>query len=123
LGESRQKFFFLPDRHTDFIYAIIGEELGFVGTALVVVLFGVILWRGWRIALQSDNEFEALLSMGIVASILFQALINMGAVLKFLPVTGITLPLVSYGSSSLFVTLGEIGILFNVARRRKRKVE
>uniref|UniRef100_A0A7V4DE87 Probable peptidoglycan glycosyltransferase FtsW n=1 Tax=Candidatus Caldatribacterium californiense TaxID=1454726 RepID=A0A7V4DE87_9BACT len=123
LGESRQKFFFLPDRHTDFIYAIIGEELGFVGTALVVVLFGVILWRGWRIALQSDSEFEALLSMGIVASMLFQALINMGAVLKFLPVTGITLPLVSYGSSSLFVTLGEIGILFNVARRRKRKVE
>lgn len=121
LGESRQKFFFLPDRHTDFIYAIIGEELGFVGTVFVVILLGIILWRGWCIALQSDDEFQGLLAMGIVASILVQALINMGAVLKLLPVTGITLPLVSYGSSSLFVTLVGIGILFNIARRRKRE--
>ncbi|MBC7217070.1 MAG: putative lipid II flippase FtsW [Candidatus Caldatribacterium sp.] len=123
LGESRQKFFFLPDRHTDFIYAIIGEELGFVGTALVLVLFGVILWRGLRIALRSNDEFEGLLAMGIVASILLQALINMGAVLRLFPVTGITLPLVSYGSSSLFVTLAEVGILFNIARGRRRREE
>ncbi len=123
LGESRQKFFFLPDRHTDFIYAIIGEELGFVGTVLVVVLFGIVLWRGLSIALRSRDEFEGLLVMGIVASILLQALINMGAVLRLLPVTGITLPLVSYGSSSLFVTFVKIGVLFNVARGKRRRDE
>lgn len=123
LGESRQKFFFLPDRHTDFIYAIIGEELGFVGTVLVVVLFGIILWRGMCIALRSGHDFEGLLAMGIVASILIQAIVNMGAVLRLFPVTGITLPFVSYGSSSLLVTLGEIGVLFNIARGRKRRTE
>ncbi|MEN3202304.1 MAG: putative lipid II flippase FtsW [Atribacterota bacterium] len=123
LGESRQKFFFLPDRHTDFIYAIVGEELGFVGTTLVVILFAIILWRGLHIALQSNSEFEGLFAMGIVASILIQALINMGGVLRLLPVTGITLPLVSYGSSSLFVTLIEIGVLFNIARKRRRESE
>ncbi len=121
LGESRQKFFFLPDRHTDFIYAIIGEELGFAGTILVVVLLGIILWRGWCIATRSDDDFLGLLVMGIVVSMLSQALVNMGAVLRLLPVTGITLPLVSYGSSSLFIALVEVGILFNVARRRRRK--
>lgn len=121
LGESRQKFFFLPDRHTDFIYAIVGEELGFVGTVFVVVLFGIILWRGLCIALQSSNEFEGLLAMGIVASILIQAIINMGAVLRLLPVTGITLPLVSYGSSSLLITLVKIGVLFNIARKQRRR--
>ncbi|MGQ9623033.1 MAG: putative lipid II flippase FtsW [Candidatus Caldatribacteriaceae bacterium] len=121
LGESRQKFFFLPDRHTDFIYAIVGEELGFAGTVLVVVLFGVILWRGWCIATRSDDDFLGLLVMGIVVSVLSQALINMGAVLRLLPITGITLPLVSYGNSSLFVTLVEMGILFNVARRRQKE--
>lgn len=123
LGESRQKFFFLPDRHTDFIYAIVGEELGFVGTVFVVVLFGIILWRGLCIALRSSNEFEGLLAMGIVASILIQTLINMGAVLRLLPVTGITLPLVSYGSSSLLITLVEIGVLFNIARKQRRRSE
>ncbi|MCS7241694.1 MAG: putative lipid II flippase FtsW [Candidatus Caldatribacterium sp.] len=121
LGESRQKFFFLPDRHTDFIYAIVGEELGFVGTVFVVILFGIILWRGLRIALQSGEEFEGLLAMGIVGSILMQALVNMGAVLRLLPVTGITLPFVSYGSSSLFVTLVKVGVLFNIARKRGRR--
>lgn len=123
LGESRQKFFFLPDRHTDFIYAIVGEELGFVGTVFVVILFGIILWRGLCIALRSGDEFEGLLAMGIVASILIQALINMGAVLRLLPVTGITLPLVSYGSSSLLITLVKIGVLFNIARKQRRRIE
>jgi len=119
LGESRQKFFFLPDRHTDFIFAIIGEELGFVGTSLVVVLFAIILWRGWKIAQEAQDEFLGLLAMGITISIILQVFINMGAVLKLIPVTGVTLPLVSYGNSSLIVTLSELGILFNIARGRE----
>jgi len=116
LGESRQKFFFLPDRHTDFIYAIIGEELGFLGTLAVLVLLGIILWRSWRIALNTHDEFGFLLAMGILSMIVLQAFINMGAVLRLLPVTGITFPLLSYGRSSLLVTLVSIGILFNIAR-------
>ncbi len=119
LGESRQKFFYLPDRHTDFIYAIIGEELGFVGTLTVLTLFGIILWRGWLIARKCQNEFLGLLAMGITASIFLQAVINLGAVLKIIPITGITLPLVSYGNSSLLVSLIMIGILFNIAGREK----
>ncbi len=119
LGESRQKFFYLPDRHTDFIYAIIGEELGFVGTSVVLILFGMILWRGWHIAKRCQNEFLGLLAMGVTASIFLQAAINLGSVLKIIPVTGITLPLVSYGNSSLLITLIMVGILFNIAGREK----
>ncbi len=116
LGESRQKFFFLPDRHTDFIFAIIGEELGFIGTSAVIILFIIVLWRGWKIVQESQDEFRGLLAMGITLSIMLQVFINMGAVLKLLPVTGVTLPLVSYGNSSLIITFSELGILFNIAR-------
>lgn len=119
LGESRQKFFFLPDRHTDFIYAIVGEELGLLGTLSLVVLLGIILWRGWKIALEARDEFQCLLAMGIVAMIILQAFVNMGAVLRFFPITGITFPLLSYGNSSLLVLLASIGILFNIARNRR----
>jgi len=119
LGESRQKFFFLPDRHTDFIFAIIGEELGFIGTSAVVILFIIILWRGWKISQGSQDEFRGLVAMGVTLSIILQAFINMAAVLKLLPVTGVTLPLLSYGNSSLIITLSELGILFNVARGTK----
>ncbi|HSV31207.1 MAG TPA: putative lipid II flippase FtsW [Atribacteraceae bacterium] len=122
LGESRQKFFYLPERHTDFIFAIIGEEFGFVGTLSILVLFGVILWRGWRIAVQTQNEFEGLLAMGLTLSIFVQATINLSVVLKIIPITGITLPLMSYGNSSLLITLIKIGILFNIASRKKGNV-
>ncbi|MGC8777464.1 MAG: putative lipid II flippase FtsW [Candidatus Caldatribacteriaceae bacterium] len=118
LGESRQKFFFLPDRHTDFIFAIVGEELGLLGTLSLVVLLGIILWRGWRIALGAGDEFRCLVAMGIVAMITLQAFVNMGAVLRLFPITGITFPLVSYGNSSLLVLLASVGILFNIARHR-----
>lgn len=121
LGESRQKFFFLPDRHTDFIYAIVGEELGFIGASVVVLLFGILLWRSWKIAYQSEDEFQSLLVLGIASAILIQAIINMGAVLNLIPVTGVTLPLVSYGSSSLVMTMIELGMIFQVAGHNKRK--
>ncbi|MEN3185856.1 MAG: putative lipid II flippase FtsW [Atribacterota bacterium] len=119
LGESRQKFFFLPDRHTDFIYAIVGEEFGLLGTLSLVALLIIILWRGWRIALRAEDEFRCLVAMGIVAMIVLQAFVNMGAVLRLFPITGITFPLVSYGNSSLIVLLASIGILFNIARGRR----
>lgn len=123
LGESRQKFFFLPDRHTDFIYAIVGEELGLVGTFGLVLLLGIILWRGWKIALGTNDAFRSLLAMGIVAMIILQAFVNMGTVLRLFPITGITFPLVSYGNSSLLVLLASIGILFNIARNRGEEEE
>ena len=88
VGRKSSEIFFLPDRHTDFIFAIIGEELGFVGTSLVVVLFAIILWRGWKIAQEAQDEFLGLLAMGITISIMLQVFINMGAVLKLIPVTG-----------------------------------
>jgi len=121
LGESRQKFFFLPDRHTDFIFAIIGEELGFVGAVLVLVLFLIILWKGWKIATSSRDNFQAVLGMSITASIALQAFINIGGVTGTIPVTGITLPLVSYGNSSLIITMFQMGILFNIAYENKMR--
>jgi len=119
LGESRQKFFYLPDRHTDFIFAIIGEEFGFIGTVGVVILFCILFWRGWQIAVRCPDDFQAMLAMGITLSILLQVLINMSAVLKILPITGVPLPLVSYGNSSILMTMIEIGLLFNIARQSK----
>ncbi len=85
----------------------------------MVILFIIILWRGWKISQGSQDEFRGLVAMGVTLSIILQAFINMAAVLKLLPVTGVTLPLLSYGSSSLIITLSELGILFNVARGTK----
>jgi len=116
LGQSRQKFFYLPQRHTDFIYAILGEELGFIGAALVLLLFFVLLWRGFRVALTIQDGFGSLLAAGITSMITLQMLINVGVVTASIPVTGITLPFVSYGGSSLVFIMAGIGILLNISR-------
>ncbi|GFN24077.1 MAG: putative lipid II flippase FtsW [Thermoanaerobacteraceae bacterium] len=116
LGQGRQKLYYVPEKHTDFIMAILGEELGFVGAALVVTAFFIFLWRGFRTALNAPDAFGSLLAAGITTMVVLQALINMGVVTGLLPVTGITLPLVSYGGSSLIFTLAGIGILLNVSR-------
>lgn len=116
LGQGRQKLYYVPEKHTDFIFAILGEELGFLGAALVVIAFFLLLWRGFRTALNAPDAFGSLLAAGITCMITLQALINMGVVTGLLPVTGITLPLVSYGGSSLVFTLASIGILLNVSR-------
>ncbi len=116
LGNSRQKLFYLPERHTDFIFAIIGEELGLIGALLVIGLFGMLAYRGFRIALHAPDTFGRLLAAGITSMIILQALINIGVVTGSLPVTGITLPLISSGGSSLIPTLGSIGILLNISR-------
>ncbi len=116
LGQSRQKFFILPERHTDFIFAIICEELGLVGGVAVLVLFFILIWRGFYIASRAPNMFGFLTAAGITSVIALQVLVNIGVVLSLLPTTGVTLPFISYGGSSiLFLAIG-IGILLNISR-------
>ncbi len=116
LGESRQKFFYLPEKFTDFIFAIIGEELGLIyGTIPVVILFLFILYKGFRIATNTRDPFLSLLAGGITFQIVLQAFINMGVVSGLLPCTGIPLPFVSFGGSSLVVTLFSLGLLLNIS--------
>ncbi|MEA2021223.1 MAG: putative lipid II flippase FtsW [Candidatus Caldatribacteriota bacterium] len=116
LAESRQKYFYLPDQHTDFIFSIIGEELGLIGTLSIIILFTLLLWRGYRIAIRSTDHFGCLLAAGITFVIAFQSMINIGVVTKMLPTTGITLPFISFGGTSLIVNMFCIGILLNISR-------
>ena len=116
LGESRQKFMFLPERHSDFIYAVIGEELGLIGALIVLLLFIIILWRGVRIALSSSDQFSRMLALGITLLVCIQGVINMSVVTGLLPTKGIALPFVSYGGSSLVVTMAAMGILLNISK-------
>jgi cell division protein FtsW len=116
LGQSRQKFFILPERHTDFIFAIICEELGLLGGALIVILFFLLIWRGFYIAAKAPDMFGFLLAAGVTSIIALQTLINLGVVLSLLPTTGVTLPFVSYGGSSLVFLAGAMGILLNISR-------
>ena len=116
LGRSRQKFFYLPEQHTDFIFAILGEELGFIGACLVVTLFLLFAWRGFKIAINAPDNFSRLLAAGVTIMITFQAAINIGVVSGALPVTGITLPFISYGGTSLLFTMIGVGLLLNISR-------
>ncbi len=116
LGESRQKFFYLPEPQTDFIFAILAEELGFIGGSLILLLFALLLWRGIRIALGAPDLFGSFLAVGIISMIAIQVMINIGVVTGLMPVTGITLPFLSYGGSSLTLMLMAVGILLNISR-------
>ena len=116
LGRSRQKFFYLPEQHTDFIFAILGEELGFIGVMLVVSLFLLFAWRGFKIAMNAPDNFSSLLAAGTTIMIVFQAAINIGVVSGALPVTGITLPFISYGGTSLLFSMIGVGLLLNISR-------
>ncbi|MCF8564478.1 stage V sporulation protein E [Alicyclobacillus tolerans] len=117
LGHSHQKYLYLPEPQTDFVYSILGEELGFLGGATVLALFAVLVWRGFRTAILAPDEFGALLAVGITGMITVQVLINVGVVTGSIPATGITLPLLSYGGSSLTLMLTGIGILLNISRQ------
>lgn len=116
LGRSRQKFFYLPEAHTDYIFAILGEELGLIGTILILLTFFFLAWRGYKIAMSVSDPYGSMLAVGITSWLVFQALINIGVVTSTIPATGITLPLVSSGGSSLWITLISIGILMNISR-------
>lgn len=117
LGDSMQKLFFLPEPHTDFIFAIVGEEMGFVGAMLTVGLFGLFLWRGTRAAVRAADPYASYLAVGITALVVGQAALNMAVVSGLLPTTGVPLPFVSFGGSSLVLTLFGVGILLSVSRQ------
>ena len=117
LMEGKQKLFYLPEPHTDFIFAVTAEELGLVGALFVVVLFAIFLWRGTRVALRTNNLFGRYLAVGITSMIILQAFINISVVLGLMPTKGIPLPFVSYGGSSLFVMLGCVGVLLNISKQ------
>lgn len=120
LGRSRQKFFYLPEQHTDFIFAILGEELGFIGCSVVVALFLLLAWRGYKIAINAPDNFSRLLAAGLTTIIVFQAMVNIAVVSGALPVTGITLPFLSYGGTSLLFTMIVVGLLLNISRYSTR---
>jgi len=117
LMEGKQKLFYLPEPHTDFIFAVTAEELGLVGALAVIVLFAIFLWRGTRAALRTQDNFGRFLAVGITSMIVLQAFINISVVLGLMPTKGIPLPLVSYGGSSLFVTLMCVGVLLNITKQ------
>lgn len=118
IGQSRQKYLYLPEPATDSIFAIIAEELGFVGATMLILVFLFVVLRGFKIALSVQDMFGRLLSVGIISWFAIQVLINLSAMVALLPLTGIPLPLVSYGGSSLLVTLTAMGILLNISRHR-----
>jgi cell division protein FtsW len=120
LGAGKSKWLFLPNAHTDFIFSVVGEELGFIGTFLVLTLFVALAFIGVRTALNAPDRFGMLLATGVTVWVSAQAAINIGGVIGILPVSGITLPLISFGGSSLVFTLAAMGILANVARQTQR---
>ena len=117
LMEGKQKLFYLPEPHTDFIFAVTAEELGLVGAMCVVTLFAIFLWRGMRASWRTEELFGCYLAAGITSMVVLQALINISVVLGMIPTKGIPLPLVSYGGSSLFVTLACVGVLLHITKQ------
>ena len=117
LMEGKQKLFYLPEPHTDFIFAVTAEELGLVGAMFVVALFAIFLWRGMRASWRTEDIFGRYLAVGITSMVVLQAFINISVVLGMMPTKGIPLPLVSYGGSSLFVTLACVGVLLNITKQ------
>ena len=116
LGNSIQKHFYLPEPQTDFIFAIISEEFGFMGVLIVASLFVLIIWRGFRIAIKCENKFGKYLAFGITFQLAFQCLLNLMVVVGLIPVTGVTLPFLSYGGSSLLITMFSMSILLNISK-------
>ena len=116
LGESKQKFSYIPEPHNDFIFAVLAEELGFIGCAVVIILFAIFIWRGFLIAMRSSDMFGSLVAVGITALIGLQAIMNIAVVTASMPNTGIPLPFFSYGGTALVILLCSVGVLLNVSR-------
>jgi cell division protein FtsW len=122
LGNSRQKWEYLPNAHSDFVFAVLGEELGLLGALVVLVLFGLLLAAGVRIAVRSTDPFGRLIAAGVTGWIGLQTLVNLGAVTGLLPITGVPLPFLSFGGTALVVTLAGVGVVASVARATARRV-
>jgi len=122
-GQSKQKYLYLPQAHTDSIFAIIAEELGFIRASLVLAAYIFISFRGYKIAREAPDNFSKYLACGITTWIVVQALINIGAMLNIVPLTGIPLPFISYGGSSLIINLTAIGILLNISKYSRKEVQ
>lgn len=122
-AQGKQKMLFLPFAHSDFIFAVVGEELGLLGTMTILLVFGLFLWRGLRASLLAPDRFARLLSLGIVTGIVVQALFNISVVLSLVPTKGIPLPFISYGGSSLVPTLAAVGIVLNISQHATGSVD
>jgi cell division protein FtsW len=122
VGASRQKFFYVPGAHTDGIFAIVGEEMGFIGAMAVLLLFALLIYRGVRVMLNAPDNFGSLLALGITSWIGYQTIINIGGITRSLPLTGIPLPFLSYGGSALAATMAGVGILLSVSRYSKANI-
>ena len=122
LGKSRQKYLYLPEEHNDYIFSIICEELGFVGALVIILLFVLLIIRGYWIAMHSHDRFGALVAAGLTTLLLLQVFFNIGVVTNFLPATGISLPFFSYGGTALLMQLFEMGIILNVSRQNRQNL-
>lgn len=120
IGNSRQKYLHLPERHTDFIFSIMGEEIGYIGLIFVLSLFVVVFFRGYNIAMKADTMFGKLLALGITNMLLVQSLINISVAVGVFPTTGMTLPFISYGGTSLVITLAAVGVLLNISSNSEK---
>ena len=118
LGDGRQKLFFLPEAHTDFIFSIIGEELGLVGVVAVIALYAVVIWRGIRAALNATEPFGTYLALGVTVLLGFQSVVNMAVAMGMVPTKGLTLPFISYGGTSLVISLAATGVLLSISQSR-----
>lgn len=121
LGESKQKYLYIPEPHNDFIFSILAEELGFIGCAVVIILFAIFIWRGILIAMKSPDMFGSLVAIGITAQVAIQVIINIAVVTSSMPATGMPLPFFSYGGTSLFILLCEMGVLLNISKAGAKK--
>jgi len=119
IGKGYQKLFYLPEPHTDFIFSVIGEELGLLGVILILTLYAIIVWRGFDIAKKAQDPFASLLAFGLISAFGLQVCINMGVTLSLLPTKGLTLPFLSYGGTSLLMNMASMGILMNIAASEK----
>ena len=120
LGQSKQKYLYIPEPHNDFIFAIIAEELGFVGCLFVIGLFATFIWRGLLISMKAQDSFGNLIAVGITSLVGIQAIINIAVVTSSMPVTGMSLPFISYGGTALLILLFSMGILLNVSRNSSK---
>ena len=116
LGQIKQKFLYIPEPHNDFIFSILGEEVGFIGCTIVLILFAIFIWRGVLIAMKAPDMFGSLIAIGITALVAIQVIINVAVVTSSMPATGMPLPFFSYGGTALFILLCEMGILLNISR-------